>query len=152
VERCLNPYEVVEFPGIHPAHVGQSSTPAVYCASIRSIGGPILEYRQPVIGSALAGVTKLSLLDGSNGDVVDAYAFPEDWMAVSEPTVIPKTDGAGEYIVMVATNAPESGNLQSKVVILDGDALSKGPVWTGHLPQHMHYGLHSLYVNWESMV
>ena len=169
-ERYLNPYEPVEFPIINPNYTGQKSNTAVYCSSVRSIGGPLLHHKQPVTGITISGVTKFTLRpdndDIQKGDVVDSFVLPLPWMVVSEPTVVPKTDGTGEYVLLIATKVIAPSNTgsgtrtkndqlpvqQSQVVVLDGDHLSDGPVWQCDLPHHVHYGLHSLFVDWESMV
>jgi carotenoid cleavage dioxygenase-like enzyme len=168
-ERYLNPYEPVEFPIINPNYVGQKSNTAVYCSSVRSIGGPLLHHKQPVSGITISGVTKFTLQchsDDDNiqkGDVIDSFVFPLPWMVVSEPTVVPKTDGSGEYVLLIATKVvavPKDttetqstvAERQSQVVVLDGDSLRDGPLWQCDLPHHVHYGLHSLFVEWESMI
>lgn len=157
-ERCLNPFEPAEFPIINDAFVGKSA-PSVYCTTIRSIGGPLTVHRQPLTGITLDGVAKFCLqddplLERAKGDVVDKYSLPPTWFGVSEPTVVPKTDGPGEYVLLIATHVPEGDDavLQSQVMVLDGDRLDRGPVWVRDLPHHVHYGLHSLFLEWKSMV
>lgn len=158
VEKWLNPLVPVEFPILPTADVGQPSATAVYCTSVRSIGGPLRHHKQPITGITLDGVVKFCLKDGAagcrKGDVISSYSFPPRWMGVSEPTVVPKTDGTGDYVLQIATYVPEgtSGPLVSRVVLLDGNQLENGPVWQCDLPHHVHYGLHSMYLNWESMV
>jgi carotenoid cleavage dioxygenase-like enzyme len=157
-EQWLNPLVPVEFPILPAADVGKPSAAAVYCTSVRSIGGPLRHHKQPFTGITLDGVVKLSLKDGVagsiKGDVISSYSFPPRWMGVSEPTVVPKTDGTGDYVLQIATYVPEETGspLQSRVVLLDGDRLHEGPVWQSDLPHDVHYGLHSMYLNWDSMV
>jgi carotenoid cleavage dioxygenase-like enzyme len=158
-EQWLNPLVPVEFPILPDADVGRPLAEAVYCTSVRSIGGPLRHHKQPFTGITLDGVVKLCLKDGvagcKKGDVLSSFSFPPRWMGVSEPTVVSKTDGTGDYVLQIATYVPpeESGGpLLSRVVLLDGDQLDQGPVWQCDLPHHVHYGLHSMYLNWESMV
>jgi carotenoid cleavage dioxygenase-like enzyme len=170
-ERYLNPYEPVEFPNINPKQIGQKSNNAVYCSSLRSMGGPLLNHKQPVSGITLSGITKFTLHDSDTttnhqyqkGDVVDSFAFPMPWMVVSEPTVVPKTDGPGEFVLLIATKVPTNSEeasestviqseMQTQVVVLDGDHLVDGPIWQCDLPHHVHYGLHSQFLDWDAMV
>ena len=106
------------------------------------------------------GITSLLLLLLLWGECdVDAFTTT----TTSEPTVVPKTDGSGEYVLLIATKVvavPKDNTetqstvaeRQSQVVVLDGDSLRDGPVWQCDLPHHVHYGLHSLFVEWESMI
>jgi hypothetical protein len=84
-------------------------------------------------------------------------------MVVSEPTVVPKTDGLGEFVLLIATKVPTNSEeasegaaihskMQTQVVVLDGDHLVDGPIWQCDLPHHVHYGLHSQFLDWEAMV
>jgi carotenoid cleavage dioxygenase-like enzyme len=50
----------------------------------------------------------------------------------------------------VTTNYDEA-TLTSKVMILDGDDLDAGPVYTAALPYHVPYGLHSSFIDWKHM-
>jgi carotenoid cleavage dioxygenase-like enzyme len=162
-EGCLNPNEPVEFPIINTAFTGKP-TESVYCTSLRSIGGPLATHRQPLTGITLDGVTKFGLQDSierRKGDILGKYSFPPQWFGVSEPTVVPKMDGKGEYVLLIATHVPEGASwqdatvgdsLRSQIVLLDGDQLNSGPVWTRDLPHHVHYGLHSIFLDWDTMV
>jgi carotenoid cleavage dioxygenase len=154
-EYCLNPQEVVEFPVIREDQTGKP-TEAIYCINVASIGGPLETHRQPKTGINIDGITKFN----SQGTVVGRYTVPNSrWFVVSEPTVVAKTNGAdGEYVLLIITNVPPGNwgdirdeQLTSKFLILDGDQLDQGPVWSCTLPHHIPYGLHSLFAPWETM-
>lgn len=164
-EECLNPNSIVEFPVIDSKFHGLEEAPAVYCAAVSTVGGPLLVNRAPAQGILLDGVSKLALRDQEDvkkGDAIGRYVLPEDWYSVSEPTLVPKKGTtSGEYVLMIATNAPKGTSWQSKediaklksqVLLLDGDRLEDGPVWSAELPYHVPYGLHSCFVDWETMV
>lgn len=155
-EKCLNPYEPVEFPAINNKFVGKA-VDGVYCSSLRSIGGPLASHRQPLTGTSLDGVNKFCLSespDHTKGSLEGKYSLPPSWFGVSEPTVVPKTDGTGEFVLLIASQVPErdAGHIRSQVMILDGNDLDAGPVWTSDLPHHVHYGLHSMFLEWNDMV
>jgi carotenoid cleavage dioxygenase len=154
-EFFLNPNEVVEFPAVREDHTGKP-TEAIYCINVASIGGPLETHCQPKTGINIDGITKF---DGK-GTVVGRYTVPNSrWFVVSEPTVVAKTSGTnGEYVLLIITNVPPGNwrdihdeQLKSKLLILDGDQLDQGPVWSCELPHHVPYGLHSLYVPWENI-
>jgi carotenoid cleavage dioxygenase-like enzyme len=94
------------------------------------------------------------------GDIIGQFTFPERFFGVSESTVIPKKGNDGEYMAVIATNVPEgvtwqdvqkdSSLAKSQAMILDGDALEAGPVYTATLPYMVPFGLHSSFVGWES--
>jgi carotenoid cleavage dioxygenase len=161
-EKCLNPHALVEFPVINDSFHGLQ-VDSVYCASVGSIGGPLKVNTQPEQGILLDGIKKLALTDNENvqkGDVVGQYILPEDWHSVSEPTVVPKTNKSGEYVLLLATYVPKGTSwqsqddlkaLKSQILLLDGDRLEMGPVWTADLPYHVPYGLHSSFVKWGTL-
>ena len=39
--------------------------------------------------------------------------------------------------------------MRTQVLILDGDAISKGAVTSVDLPHHVNYGLHSAFLDWN---
>jgi carotenoid cleavage dioxygenase-like enzyme len=161
-ESCLNPHAIVEFPVINDSFHGLC-VDSVYCASMSSVGGPLKVNTQPQQGILLDGVKKLALTDNENvqkGDVVGQYVLPQDWHSVSEPTVVPKKDKSGEYVLLLATCVPKGTSwqshedlkaLKSQILLLDGDRLEMGPVWTADLPYHVPYGLHSSFVKWDTL-
>lgn len=163
-EECLNPDSLVEFPVIDSRFHGMEDAEAVYCAAVSTVGGPLLVNKAPGQGILLDGISKLALTDKDEmkkGDVVGRYVLPEDWYSVSEPTLVPKKGKkSGEYVLMVATNVPKGTSWQSKedltalksqVLVLDGDRLEDGPMWSADLPYHVPYGLHSCFVEWDKM-
>ena len=114
----------------------------------------------PRTGILLDGIVKLSLReDGdSKGQVLGQYTLPDRFFGVSEPTVVPKTSGNGEYIVLIGTYIPSGASswqdlsnneLHSRVIILDGDTMDS--VWSRDLPHHVNYGLHSEFIPWDIM-
>ena len=163
-EQCLNPSTIVEFPIINEKYTGKEA-PHVYCARTRSIGGPLEVFRQPKVGLTLGGIVKLALTDGdgySKGDVVSEFQLAEDWYLVSEATVLPKVSGGnGDYVTVIATHVPPGVSWQdvakddslctSKVLVLDGENLEAGAVFAAVLPKRVNYGLHSAFVDWESL-
>lgn len=164
-EKCLNPYNIVEFPVINPRYHGSEEAPFVYCAAVSTVGGPLLVNKAPAQGILLDGVSKLALRDQDGvkkGDVAGRFVLPDDWYSVSEPTLVAKKGKeGGEYVLMIATHAPKGtswkskadmAKLKSQVLLLDGDRLEDGPVWTADLPHHVPYGLHSSFVEWDKLV
>lgn len=166
-ERCLNPEQIVEFPIIRAEFNGKKECPYCYCCTVKSIGGPAEIHQQPKEGMMPGGVVKFALRDDDSkgivkGGVVGTYQFLDRWFPVSEPTVVPKQgDGKGEYVLIIATHVPEGtlwmdvakGNeaCQSKVFVLDGDDLDAGPVFSSILPGRVPYGLHSAFVEWDTL-
>lgn len=164
-ERCLNPIEMVEFPSVSGKLNGKESKFS-YCVTVASIGGPLEVMKQPSFGINLDGVVKIATVDDERekiekGAVVGRYQLPSRWFGVSEPTVVDKKNGSGEYIVIIATHVPENVTwkeaaksrsfLSSKVMVLDGDDLNAGPVYAASLPYHVAYGLHSEFIGWGDM-
>ena len=164
-EQTLNPYEIVEFPVINEKLNGQAC-PSVYALSTKSIGGPLEVYSQPTTGVTFDSVVKFAAKaqNGSQkGEVIGRFQLDERWFAVSEPTVVPKENKEGEYILLIATRFPpgmkwrdvardyDGASLVSKVFILDGDNFDDGPVYSATLPHHVPYGLHSGFIDWEHM-
>ena len=80
---------------------------------------------------------------------------------MSEPTVVTKTSGDGQYILMIATYVPpeearncsheelatDGQSMKSQFMVVDGDDMNK-PVFVANLPYHVNYGLHSEYLDW----
>ena len=166
-EKTLNPEYAVEFPVTNDKFHGRECS-SCYCLSVASMGGPLNVYMQPKEGVSFGTILKLSALDTGiykKGDIMGRYDLSERWFLVSEPTVLPKKGkrGEGEYVVFIATNVPEGvswetvasdydeSTLESKVIILDGDNLDKGPLYSATLPYHVPYGLHSAFIDWEYM-
>ena len=163
-EECLNPNDIVEFPVIDSRCHGLEQADAVYCAAVSAVGGPLLVNKAPSQGILLDGISKLALSDQNGvkkGDVIGRYVLPEDWYSVSEPTLVPKRGrSSGEYVLMIATNTPKGtsweskedlAKLKSQVLLLDGDRLEDGPVWSADLPHHVPYGLHSCFLEWNTL-
>jgi carotenoid cleavage dioxygenase-like enzyme len=108
-------------------------------------------------------VKKLALTDKDDmqkGDVVGQFVLPEDWYSVSEPTVVPKKGKSGEYVMLIATHVPKGTlwlnkddmeALKSQILLLDGDDIDMGPIWTADLPYYVPYGLHSSFVPWDKL-
>lgn len=162
MEGCLNPHEVSEFPIINDNFQGKP-VDYVYCSHVCSIGGPLQTHSMPATYAGVDGVTKFALQDANGhqkGAVVGKFTLPKRWFLVAEPTVVPKTDGRGEYVLLIATHVPEgtvwrrdgTDELKSAVLLLDGDTLDCAPVWARDLPHHVHLGLHSTFLPWETMV
>ncbi len=164
-DRCLNPYELVEFPIVEDRLVG-SNPGCIYGLQTSTIGGPIYECKTPQAGVLLNSVIKFSTKEETVGEVVGKYTLEHGWHFCSEPTVVTKTNsGAGHYVLLYATFIPErdsrdknydemardGSSLKSRLIILDGDTLSSGPVSIVDLPYHMNYGLHSLYLPWDKL-
>eukprot|EP00797_Seminavis_robusta_P017085 Sro254_g100160.2 (306) ;mRNA; r:31987-32904 len=164
-EQTLNPEHVVEFPVINEKLTGLEC-PACYCLSAKSIGGPLEVYAQPQEGVIFGAIAKLAAVDSdkfNKGDVVGKFAMPEGFAVMTEPTVVPKVDQDGEYILIIANYVPKGVNwkdvandydaapIQSKVMMLDGDDLDAGPVYSATLPYHVPYGLHSGFIDWKNL-
>jgi carotenoid cleavage dioxygenase len=156
IEHCLNADRLVEFPVIDDRFTG-SEVDAVYCSHVSTIGGPLKVYKQPREGIKLDGIVKFSLRDDGDvkkGDVVGQFTLPDSWYAVSEPTVVPKTDGSGAYVLLIATQVRReeiNDSLHSQVLVLDGDRLDYGPLYALNLPYNVPYGLHSAFIDWNKM-
>jgi hypothetical protein len=126
----------------------------------------------PQEGITFDGCVKLALEDDlvnniKKGDVLGKYTLPDTWHAVTEPTVIDKTDSNGNstYVIMGITQIIDRTPLsidkvtidqfeqrQSKLIIVDGDDLNNPiPVYAINLPRPLPYGLHSLYVEWDKL-
>lgn len=167
-ERCLNPDLMVEFP---TCAVSGEKVSACYGLVSTSIGGPLMEFKTPSSGVLLDTVVKFALEDDTGrgyvtGDVTSRFDLPDGWHSVSEPTVVAKTGGIGEYILLIATYVPmadqmNKGNhvtvatdgksMKTQLLILDGDCIATGPVTIVDLPYHINYGLHSEYIDWDMM-
>lgn len=164
-DRCLNANELAEFPTIEDRFVG-SDLECIYGLRVTSIGGLISEFKAPQTGILLNSVVKFSTHEGTSaGEVVSRYDSEPGWHFCSEPTVVTKTSRNGHYVLLYATFVPEKGarnkkydemardgaSLRSRLLVLDGDDISSGPVSTIDLPYHMNYGLHSLYLLWDKL-
>jgi carotenoid cleavage dioxygenase-like enzyme len=168
-DRCLNPDELVEFPIVEDRFIGSNDAGCIYGLQVTSIGGPIYESKTPQVGVLLDGLVKLSTEeDDTAGQVLDRYTLEQGWHFVSEPTVVTKTSGDGHYIVLCATFVPpedassrsgtthdelarDGSSLRSRLLVLDGESISSGPVSIIELPYHMNYGLHSMFLPWDKM-
>lgn len=160
-DHCLNGKELVEFPIVEDRFVG-SDAGCIYGLQTTSIGGPIHTAKTPEAGVLLDGVLKFSTEESNTGAVVGRYTLQDGWHFTSEPTVVTKTSGEGHYVVLYATLVPEEGrqgntfeamaqdgSMKSRLVILDGEDISTGPICLIDLPFHVCYGLHSLFVPWD---
>lgn len=158
-DYCLNPNVCVEFPALCAASCPAT---AVYGIVATSIGGPNLRFKVPRTATLLDSVVKLALVDDVEsgrvaGDVLGRYDLDFGWHFVSEPTVVAKTAGDGSYLLLTATYVPPStddnidSTTKSRLLILDGDCIAKGPVTIVDLPHRVNYGLHSLFVDWSML-
>ena len=153
-ERYLSSVPV-EFPAIDPRCVG-SAAPCAYAIRPRTIGGPN-RYGPPAEGILIDAVVKFDLADLHDDDAAtsDADCVAAEWVApagyfvVSEPSVVPKRGGRpgdGAYVLVFVTNVHDDGDTRdSKLVVLDGDALAE--VCELDLPNDVPYGLHSAWVD-----
>ena len=166
VDKCLNPNELVEFPAIEDEKLTNFCD---YCYGLKttSIGSPMKQFNTPATGVLLDGVVKFCLKDDEDmnaGDAIGKFIAPNGWHFVSEPTIVNKERKDGQYILLIMTEVPhdkrsrnhvefalEMGAMKSKMIVLDGDDISKGPVSAINLPYHVNYGLHSLFVPWDRM-
>jgi hypothetical protein len=125
----------------------------------------------PQKGITFDGCVKLALEDDSvnnikKGDVLGKYTLPDTWHAVTEPTVIDKTDNSDStYVIMGITQIIDRNPFsfdkvtidqfekrQSKLIVLDGNDLNNTiPVYAINLPHPLPYGAHSLYVEWDKL-
>ena len=164
-EQNLNPQEIVEFPVINENFNGKACLSS-YAVSTKSMGGPLELYTQPNTGVTFDAVVKFAAIANNSyekGDVMARFQLPERWFAVSEPTVVPKHEAEGEYILLIASHVPErvtwqevandydGSSLTSKVFIVDGGDLDAGPVYSATLPYHVPFGLHSGFIEWKHM-
>ena len=157
-ERYLSSVPV-EFPAIDPRCVG-SAAPCAYAIRPVTIGGPN-RYGPPAEGILIDAVVKFDLADLHDGDAAtsDADCVAAEWVApagyfvVSEPSVVPKRGGRpgdGAYVLVFVTNVHDDGETRdSKLVVLDGDALAE--VCELDLPNDVPYGLHSAWVDWADL-
>ena len=163
-EQCLNPNILVEFPNCETS--GQKAS-TVYGLVTTGIGGPLLQFKTPQSAVLLDSVAKFALEDDTvlgwkKGDLVDRFDLPSGWHFVSEPTIVDKITGNGHYVLLLATFVPpaddkrdhvavarDGTSMRTQVLILDGDAISKGAVTSVDLPHHVNYGLHSAFLDWN---
>ena len=165
VERCLNPDVLVEFPAVEDGLVGKEAK-HTYGLVTTSFGGPLTQYSTPQAAVLLDSFVKFALENDDDagtkaGDVVRRFDLSPDWHFVSEPTVVTKTNGDGQYILMIATYVPpkearnvshvelatDGKSMKSQFLVIDGDAMDE-PVFVADLPYHVNYGLHSEYLDW----
>jgi len=112
----------------------------------------------------LDGVVKFATGVQNAGEVIGRYTLDSGWHFTSEPIVVTKTSNNGHYVLLYATHVPPSafgdmafgetvrnGSLRSRVIILDGDDIGAGPVSSIDLPYHVCFGLHSLFVPWDTL-
>lgn len=164
-ERCLNPDVLVEFPAVEDGMVGKKAK-HTFGLVTTSFGGPLTQYSTPQAAVLLDSFVKFALDDDDDagikaGDVVGRFDLSPGWHFVSEPTVVTKTSGDGQYILMIATYVPpeearncsheelatDGQSMKSQFMVVDGDDMNK-PVFVANLPYHVNYGLHSEYLDW----
>ena len=167
-ERCLNPEVLVEFPNIEDGRIGKECKHA-WGLVTTSIGGPMTQYATPQSAVLLDAVVKFALDDDDEagieaGDVVGRFDLPTGWHSVSEPTIVTKTGGDGQYVLVIATYVPpangrkadpvdlatDGSSIKSQLLVIDGNDMSKA-VFVADLPYHVNYGLHSEYICWDIM-
>jgi len=162
-DRCLNSEELVEFPVVEERFVG-SDPGCIYGVQVTSIGGDICSVKTPEEGVLFHGVVKFATGAHNAGEVIGRYVAESGWHFTSEPTIVTKTSNNGHYVLLYATHIPtedsgdrtigqpaQEGSLSSRVLVLDGDDIAAGPVCSIDLPHHVTYGLHSLYVPWDTL-
>ncbi len=163
-EYCMNPNILVEFPICETS--GQKASTA-YGLVTTGIGGPLIQFKTPQSAVLLDSVVKFALEDDivlvrQKGDVVDRFDLPACWHFVSEPTIVSKTTGVGHYCLLLATFVPladenrdhvtvakDGKSMKTQLLILEGEAISDGPVTSIDLPHHVNYGLHSSFIEWS---
>ena len=167
-EHCLNPDVLVEFPNLENGLVGKACK-HTFGLVTTSIGGPLTQYSTPQSAVLLDAVVKFDLDDDDEagikaGDVAGRFDLPSGWHFVSEPHVVTKTGGDGQYVLLIATYVPpvdgrksdpvvlasDGCSMKSQLLVIDGNDMSKA-VFVADLPYHVNYGLHSEYVGWDIM-
>ena len=166
-ERCLNSDVLVEFPCVEDGLSGKEAK-HTWGLVTTSIGGPMTEYSTPQSAVLLDSVVKFSLDDEEEtgikaGDVAGRFDLPSGWHFVSEPTVVTKTSGDGQYILLIATYVPpeadsrnsdhvelatDGKSMKSQFLVIDSDDMTE-PLFVADLPHHVNYGLHSAYLDWN---
>nr|WP_238717856.1 carotenoid oxygenase family protein [Petrachloros mirabilis] len=127
--RCLSPRSI-EFPTVHPDHVGRPYR-FVYLGAADQHQG----------NAPLQAILKLDLETGHS----DCWsAAPQGF--VSEPIFVPKEEGAAQadaedqgWLLVLVYNAAQH---RSELVVLDAAQVSQGPVACLPLRHHIPYGLH----------
>ena len=150
--RCLSEKYIsetaVEFPAVDPRCVGQDA-PCYFAISPRTIGGPNI-YGPPSEGILIDRVVKFDLRGGGDDAFADAWTLPENFWLVSEPTVVPKSDGRlgdGVWVLAFGTSTAPARQ-KTHVYVLDGEDLASGPACVVELPgAGLPYGLHSCWVD-----
>ena len=127
------------------------------------------QYSTPQSAVLLDAVVKFALDDDDEagikaGDVAGRFDLPSGWHFVSEPTIVTKMGGDGQYVLLIATYVPQADgrkadpvvpasdgcSMKSQLLVIDGIDMSK-VVFAADLPYHVNYGLHSEYVDWLIM-
>ena len=150
-ERCLSEKYIsetaCEFPAVDPRCVG-ADAPCYFAISPRTIGGPNI-YGPPSEGILIDRVVKFDLRGGGDDAFADAWTLPENFWLVSEPTVVPKSDGRlgdGVWVLVFGTSTAPARQ-KTHVYVLDGEDLASGPACVVELPgAGLPYGLHSCWV------
>mmetsp|Transcript_16404 Transcript_16404/g.41129 ORF Transcript_16404/g.41129 Transcript_16404/m.41129 type:complete len:593 (+) Transcript_16404:63-1841(+) len=164
-ERCLNPNVCVEFPHVVDRASGQTAA-NIYGLVTTKMGIPLKEFKTPGNAVLLDGVVEFDLENNAQGEVKSRFDLKDGWHFVSEPTIVTKTSGSGQYVLLIATYVPpniesqgenhvsvarDQKSLKTKLLILDGDCIANGPVTSIDLPRYVNYGLHSLFLDWDVM-
>ena len=130
-----------------PRCVG-ADAPCYFAISPRTIGGPNI-YGPPSEGILIDRVVKFDLR-GDDDAFADAWTLPENFWLVSEPTVVPKSDGRlgdGVWVLAFGTSTAPARQ-KTHVYVLDGEDLASGPACVVELPgAGLPYGLHSCWVD-----
>ncbi|KAL3759418.1 hypothetical protein ACHAWU_000717 [Discostella pseudostelligera] len=165
-EHCINPNILVEFP---ICEISGQKASTVYGLVTTGIGGPLLQFKTPQSAVLLDSVAKFALEDDAvlgwqKGDLVDRFDLPARWHFVSEPTIANKTSSEGHYVLLLATFVPpaddsnkrdhvtvarDGKSMRTQLLILEGEAISNGPVTIVDLPHYVNYGLHSAFIDWS---
>ena len=149
--RCLSEKYIsetaVEFPAVDPRCVGEDA-PCYFAIAPRTIGGPNI-YGPPSEGILIDRVVKFDLRGDGDDAFADAWTLPENFWLVSEPTVVPKSDGRlgdGVWVLVFGTSTAPARQ-KTHVYVLDGEDLASGPACVVELPgAGLPYGLHSCWV------
>ena len=93
---------------------------------------------------------KFDLRGDGDDAFADAWTLPENFWLVSEPTVVPKSDGRlgdGVWVLVFGTSTAPARQ-KTHVYVLDGEDLASGPACVVELPgAGLPYGLHSCWVD-----
>ncbi len=116
----------VEFPAIHPLHMGE-------CHRYIYIGAT----HAPGPNAPLQAILKLDTQTGRT----QQYSFAPRGF-VGEPVFIPYPNSQGEEEGWIVTVVFDAASCRSQVVILEAQDLAAGPVARIPLQHHLPYGLH----------